>query len=142
MRLDGASGDRKRTSENESWAPIFPAMFFLGRSGIYNPTNAIGFYPEVSRKLTPKLSLSLAGEEVWRASRGSAFAAPGGLPLVRAGIPGSDHVLRGGTVEMRWKPTPAQEIRAKVFALEPRGAFRATGADRLNGVTLNVISRY
>lgn len=142
LRLDGASGDRRGTSENESWAPIFPAMFFLGRSGIYNPTNSIGFYPEVSRKLTPKLSLSLAGEEVWRASRGSAFAAPGGLPLVRAGVSGSDHVLRGGTVEMRWKPTPAQEIRAKVFVLEPQGAFRATGADRLNGVTLNVISRY
>ena len=142
LRVDGASGDRGGTAENESWAPIFPAMFFLGRSGVYNPTNAIGFYPEVSRKFSRKVFVSLAGEEVWRASRGSAFAAPGGLPLIRAGVPGSDHVLRGGTVEMRWKPSPAHEVRAKVFVLEPLGAFKTTGADRLHGVTFNLISRF
>ena len=142
LRIDGASGDRSGTATNESWAPIFPAMFFLGRSGIYNPSNAIGFYPEISRKISRKLSLSLSGEEVWRASRGSAFAAPGGLPLVRAGVPGGDHVLRGGTLELRWKLTPSHEVRAKAFVLEPAGAFKVTGAERLNGVTLNLISRF
>lgn len=142
VRMDGASGNRATTDIHESWAPVFPGMFYLGRHGIYNPTNAVGLYPELTYAVSAKWLIALSSEYVWRVSKASAFAAPGGLPLVPAMAIGSDQVLAGGSLDLRWKPSPRYEIRLKTFLLDPRGAFEIAGGERLKGVTINLIARY
>jgi hypothetical protein len=142
VRIDGASGDQPTTDTHESWAPVFPGMFYLGRHGIYNPTNAIGIYPEITYAASPKWRITLSSEHVWRVSNESAFAAPGGAPLVPALALGRDQMLSGGALDLRWKPSPRYELRLKTFMLDPRGAFEIAGGERLQGVTINLIARY
>jgi len=142
LRLDGASGDQSSTSANESWAPTFPGIFYLGRNGVYNPANAIAAYSSVSWQVSPDIILSLTGEHVWRDSRGANFATPGGRPLVRAGQAGDDFLLNGATLAARWRISGTHDLRAAVFSLSPQGAFTEAGGETLTGVTLNLVSRF
>lgn len=142
LRLDGASGNRSATRANESWAPTFPGMLYMGRSGVYNPANAIGAYPSVSWQANPDFLVSLTGEHVWRESSGANFAAPGGRPLIRAGQSGDDFILNGATLAARWRISGTHDLGAALFSLSPQGAFSNTGGETLTGVTLNLVSRF
>lgn len=142
VRFDGASGDRSETAANESWGPVFPGMFYLGRSGVYNPTNAIGLFSELSWQASPDLQVAFAGEQVWRVSDGASFGSPGGRPLLAKGTPGDAHILSGGTLSAQWRASDSHEVRAAIFSLSPEGAFRKAGGERLDGLVISLISRF
>jgi hypothetical protein len=142
VRLDGASGDRAETETNETWAPAFGGTFSLGRNGVYGATNLIGAYPEVSWQATPGLRLAITGEHIWRVSDGAAFGGPGGNVLLPAGAIGDPFILNGGTIGLKWRLSGTHEIRANVFALSPQGAFKESGGEPAQGLTLNLISRF
>lgn len=142
VRFDGASGDLSETTANESWGPVFPGMFYLGRSGVYNPTNAMGFFPELSWQASPDLRLALVGEEVWRVSDGASFASPGGRPLLAKGTPGDAHILSGGKLTAQWRVSDSHEVRTAIFRLSPEGAFRKAGGETIDGLVMSLISRF
>jgi hypothetical protein len=142
LRLDGASGDRAETVANESWAPAFGGTFNLGRNGVYGATNIIGAYPELSWQATPDLRFAIGGEHVWRVSDGAAFGGPGGDALLPAGATGDTFILNGANVGLKWRLSGTHELRANLFVLSPKGAFRQSGGEQLRGLTLNMISRF
>jgi len=142
LRVDGASGDRSSTPANESWATLHPIMAYLGRGGDYGATNALGVFPEISFEPIQGLRASLGGEWVWRVSRDTAFADPGGRPLLPAFTAGPDLLLAGMAARFRWTNNRALEIQGELTWLEARGALAEVGGEHRLGTTINVLVRF
>lgn len=136
LRIDGASGNKAGTADNETWATLAPVMGYLGRTGDYTATNVIALYPEVSFDAAPDLRVSLGGEVSWRVSRGAALSAPGAAtPYLPAGAPGEGPVIYGAILKGRWAPGARWEVNGELTWLEPSGALKDFGGEgRFNGV--------
>lgn len=136
LRMDGASGNKAGTDDNETWATLAPVMGYLGRTGDYNATNVIAVYPEISFDAAPDVRVSVGGEVSWRASRGAAISAPGAAtPYLPAGSAGGGLVIYGAILKARWAPGARWDVNAELTWLEPSGALKDFGGEgRLNAV--------
>lgn len=142
LRVDGASGDHAATRTNESWATLHPIMAYLGRTGDYGATNAIGVFPEISFEPIRGLRASLGGEWVWRVSRHAAFADPGGRSVLPAFTKSSDLLLAGMAARIRWANDSALEIQGELTWLEARGALADIGGEQRLATSINVLVRF
>jgi len=136
LRIDGASGNKAGTPDNETWATLAPIMGYLGRTGDYAATNLIGVYPDYSFELSDGLRLSVGGEVAWRASDGGGLGAPGGVAAyLPAGAEGEGPVIYGAILKGRWAKSNRWEVNGELTWLEPSDALRDFGGEgRFNGV--------
>ena len=141
LRVDGATGDGGGATD-QSWATLHPVMAYLGRGGDYGATNAVAVYPELSVDVAPSARLALSGELVWRANDRGAFANAGGVTVLRPRAPGSDLLLHGGTLRLRWTRHEQLDVQGELTWLGARGALREAGGKDRAGVTMSVNWRF
>jgi len=143
LRIDGASGNKAGTADNETWATLAPVMGYLGRTGDYAATNVVAIYPDVSFDAAPDVRLSLGGEISWRASDGAGLSSPGGAaPYLPAGAPGDGPVLYGAILKARWAPTGRWDLNGELTWQEPAGALKDFGGEGRFNAVLSLTTRF
>lgn len=128
LRVDFISGDKSAGRRSmQGFDPMFPKGKYFGGLSPVGPRNIIDVHPDLTLKLSRKLSLGLSAMAYWRQSLGDGvYDTPG--RLLRAGSSGQSRFIgKQAEVALAWQASPELSLAGSLAAFAPGAFIRETG---------------
>lgn len=129
LNADAISGDRNlRDNRLGTFNPLFPKLPYFSEANLAAPANLLDIQPNLTVSLTPKLSLTLGWNPLWKQAEADAFYAPP-LSPVRGSAGGTGRFIGQQTsLALSWSATEHLTIGGTYVHYTPGERLKQAGA--------------
>ncbi|MDR6872278.1 hypothetical protein J2Y55_003294 [Bosea sp. BE125] len=129
LNADAISGDRNlRDNRLGTFNPLFPKLPYFSEANLAAPANLLDIQPNLTVLLTPKLSLTLGWNPLWKQAEADAFYAPP-LSPVRGSAGGTGRFIGQQTsLALSWSATEHLTLGGTYVHYTPGERLKQAGA--------------
>lgn len=128
LNADAISGDRNlRDNRLGTFNPLFPKLPYFSEANLAAPANLLDIQPNLTLALTPKLSLTVGWNPLWKFAEADAFYAPPLSPVGGTAGGTGRYIGEQTTASVEWNATDHLTIGGTYVHYNPGERLRQAG---------------
>jgi len=128
LKVDAISGDRDPGDGHlDTFNPLFPKLPYFSDANLATPANLLDVQPSVRLAASPRLSVTVSWNGLWKHAREDAFYAPVLLPVAGTRFSAGRHIGWQASAQVDWAATDRMQLTATCVTFDPRSVIRETG---------------
>lgn len=129
LNADAISGDRNPNDNRlGTFNPLFPKLPYFSEANLAAPANLLDIQPNLTLALTPKLSLTLGWNPLWKYAEADAFYAPPLSPVTATAGGAGRYIGQQTSASFEWSATEHLTIGGSYVHYAPGERLKQVGA--------------